>query len=405
MTRSKHKEHDFSTKLRQASVIDRLKSYIQWRRNRDKTDAALPMPEFGPLSINLDLTTACNFACPHCVDSGIINTGESLDIATVKSSLDSLQSRGLLSVILLGGGEPTLHNDFEDIVRYIKKQKLQLGIVTNGTRLKRVERIADLLEEKDWLRISIDAARQDTFAKSHRPKGGVTLDDILHKARQVKLKNPKISLGYSFVIVWEGIEIGGHPLFANIDEIPQAVQLAKDFAFDYISFKPCLLKHGVSQKESLFDPPDVDRENKVIEDIRLNLARAGDTADGKIKILESLNLKALIDRKVHELKRQPEICHLQCFRTVLSPAGIYHCPAFRGNPKAKIADQRGYLEGQPLQKTFGNLTRSIENFDAEKECAVIACFYHHANWWLEDFIHSDKSAEELEEIVDTDFFL
>jgi organic radical activating enzyme len=405
MDGSKHKEHDFSAKLRQASVIDRLKAYIEWRRNRGTTNVANLMPEFGPLSINLDLTTACNFACPHCVDSGIINTGESLDIDTVKSSLDTLKSQGLLSVILLGGGEPTLHKDFEEIVRYIKNKNLQLGIVTNGTRLKRVENVADLLEEKDWLRISIDAARQETFFKSHRPKSGVTLRDILHKSRQVKLKNPKLSLGYSFVIVWEGIEVGGHRLFANINEIPQAVQLARDFAFDYISFKPCLLKLGVSQKESLFDPPDIEREKKVIEDIRLNLAKARDIADGKIKILESLNLKALIDRKVHELKRQPEMCHMQCFRTVLSAAGIFHCPAFRGSQKAKIADQRGYLEGEPLLDTFRNLTRSIEHFDAEKECAVIACFYHHVNWWLEDFINSDKGVEELDEIADNDFFL
>jgi wyosine [tRNA(Phe)-imidazoG37] synthetase (radical SAM superfamily) len=405
MKPSKHKEHDFSAKLRQASVIERLKSYIQWRRNCDKTGETHPIPEFGPLSINLDLTTACNFACPHCVDSGIINTGEYLDVDTVKSSLDALQSQGLLSVILLGGGEPTLHRDFEEIVRYIKSKKLQLGIVTNGTRLKRVEKVADVLEEKDWLRISIDAARQETFSKSHRPKSGVTLADILHKAQQVKRKNPIISMGYSFVIVWEGIQVGGQQLFANINEIPQAVQLAGDFAFDYISFKPCLLKLGVSQKESLFDPPDIEREKKVIEDIRLNLAKARNMAAGKVKILESLNLKALIDRKVHGLKRQPHMCHVQSFRAVLSPAGIFHCPAFRGNPKAKLSDHSGYLEGKPLQETFRNLTRSIEHFDAEKECAVIACFYHHVNWWLEDFIHSEKDVEELEEIVDNDFFL
>jgi hypothetical protein len=90
---------------------------------------------------------------------------------------------------------------------------------------------------------------------------------------------------------------------------------------------------------------------------------------------------------------------------VLSPAGIFHCPAFRGNETAKIAAQRGYLEGEPLQDTFQNLTRSIEHFDAEKECAVIACFYHHVNWWLEDFINSEKGVEELEEIADNDFFL
>jgi len=405
MDRSKNKEHDFSAKLRQASVIDQLKAYIEWRRNRGKTSETTPMPEFGPLSINLDLTTACNFACPHCVDSGIINTGEYLDIDIVKSSLDTLQSQGLLSVILLGGGEPTLHKDFEEIVRYIKNKKLQLGVVTNGTRLKRVEKIADLLAEKDWLRISIDAARQETFFNSHKPKGGVTLRDILHKAQQVKLKNPKISLGYSFVIVWEGIEIGGHQLFPNINEIPQAVQLAREYAFDYISFKPCLLKLDVGQKESLFDPPDIERERKVINDIQINLAKAKEVAGGNIKILESINLKALIERKVHELKKQPEMCHMQCFRTVLSPAGIFHCPAFRGNATAKLADQKGYLEGQPLQDTFRNLSQSVEHFNAQKECAVIACFYHHVNWWLEDFINSNKSVNDLEEIADNDFFL
>jgi len=405
MDRSKNKEHDFSAKLRQASVIDQLKAYIEWRRNRGKTSETTPMPEFGPLSINLDLTTACNFACPHCVDSGIINTGEYLDIDIVKSSLDTLQSQGLLSVILLGGGEPTLHKDFEEIVRYIKNKKLQLGVVTNGTRLRRVEKIADLLAEKDWLRISIDAARQETFFNSHKPKGGVTLRDILHKAQQVKLKNPKISLGYSFVIVWEGIEIGGHQLFPNINEIPQAVQLAREYAFDYISFKPCLLKLDVGQKESLFDPPDIERERKVINDIQINLAKAKEVAGGNIKILESINLKALIERKVHELKKQPEMCHMQCFRTVLSPAGIFHCPAFRGNATAKLADQKGYLEGQPLQDTFRNLSQSVEHFNAQKECAVIACFYHHVNWWLEDFINSNKSVNDLEEIADNDFFL
>ena len=47
MDRSKHKEHDFSAKLRQASVIDRLKAYIEWRRSRGKTNEATPMPEFG----------------------------------------------------------------------------------------------------------------------------------------------------------------------------------------------------------------------------------------------------------------------------------------------------------------------------------------------------------------------
>ena len=170
MKKLKHKEHDFSSKLRQSSVIESLKKYITWQRNAGTTGAEHALPSLAPISINLDLTSACNFACPHCVDSKIINTGEYLSIEDVKHSLDTLKSRGLLSVILLGGGEPTLHKDFGKIVNYIKSIGLQLGIVTNGSRLGRVAKVAALLEKHDWVRVSLDAASQETFVKLHRPK-------------------------------------------------------------------------------------------------------------------------------------------------------------------------------------------------------------------------------------------
>ena len=135
MEKLQHKEYDFSSKLRQVSVVQRLKEYITWQRSAEDYDSGNPVPPFGPVSINLDLTSSCNFACPHCVDSTIINTGAALELNTVKETLDTLTERGLLSVILLGGGEPTLHKDFATIVRYIKSKGLQLGIVTNGSRL------------------------------------------------------------------------------------------------------------------------------------------------------------------------------------------------------------------------------------------------------------------------------
>jgi molybdenum cofactor biosynthesis enzyme MoaA len=91
------------------------------------------------------------------VDSKLINAGKSLTPAEVKKIVDTLHSHGLLSVILIGGGEPTLHGDFGEIVRYIKSKKLQLGIVTNGSRLEKIEAVVETLQEKDWIRF-IDAA-------------------------------------------------------------------------------------------------------------------------------------------------------------------------------------------------------------------------------------------------------
>ncbi|OQY11242.1 MAG: hypothetical protein B6I30_07195 [Desulfobacteraceae bacterium 4572_187] len=403
MEKLKNKEHDFSSKLRQSSVIKRLKEYISWRRSFEASDTGEAFPDYGPLSINLDLTTACNFRCPHCVDSKIINAGKILDTEDIKQSIDTLKSHGLMSVILIGGGEPTLHRDFEEIVRHLKKRDLQIGIVTNGSRLHHIKKIAQILEEKDWLRISIDAASEKTFARSHHPKNNISLEAILSNAREFKRLNPRISMGYSFVIVWEGIYINGQELCSNIDEIPEAVRLAKSHDFDYISFKPCLLK--TAQKESLFDPPDKKREKKVIEAIKSNLQKANKIANRKIKILESVNLSELISGKVHEMKRQPQVCHAQFFRTVVTPSGIFHCPAFRGADKAKIADYNGYNDKNKFNHTQQNLAHSISSFNAEQECSVVACFYHHSNWWIENFIHSNKNLDEIEKVKDDDFFL
>jgi MoaA/NifB/PqqE/SkfB family radical SAM enzyme len=405
MKKLKHKEHDFGSKLRQSSVIERLKQYITWRRNMETADADRALPNLGPISINLDLTSACNFACPHCVDSTIINTGESLKLEEIKLSIDILKARGLLSIILLGGGEPTLHKDFGEIVNYIKSLGLQLGIVTNGSKLGRVERVAHLLEKQDWVRLSLDAASQETFSKLHRPKTDVTLLEILRRAREVKLRNPNILLGYSFVIVWEGLTLNENPLCPNIHEMPEAVRLARKYGFDYISFKPCLIRLQESQKESLLDSIDRKREQRIIEDIRINLHKAKRVAENNIKVLESVNLRAMMDNRVHELKRQPEICHMQFFNTVVTPSGIFHCPAFRGVENAKISESDGYVGKERFDETLQNLAHSISTFNATKECKAVGCFYHHVNWWVEKFIHSDTSVDEIEKIENDNFFL
>jgi len=405
MEKLQDKEYDFSSKLRQASVVKRLKEYIRWQHSADDFDSVTPLPNCAPVSINLDLTSSCNFACPHCVDSTIINTGASLTLNTVQETLDTLTERGLLSVILLGGGEPTLHKDFTTIVRYIKQKGLQLGIVTNGSRLSQVAPIADLLEEEDWLRISLDAGTEETFVKSHKPKTAVTLQEILLNAQEIKKLNPLITLGFSFVIVWDGLSIGDQQLFKNIDEMPEAAQLAANYSFDYISFKPCLIRLEDTHKESLLNTPDKDVENQIRETIERNLERARDSAGDNLKVLTSVNLRALLKNELSSLKKQPQRCHMQYFSTVVTPSGIFHCPAFRGVEKAKIADSNGYAGSRNFEESMKNLTRSLKTFDATEECKVIACFYHHVNWWVDNFITSSSSIDEIAEAEDDNFFL
>jgi hypothetical protein len=405
MEKLTRKEHDFSAKLRQKSVIENLRQYIAWQREVRNSPSPPSLPAFAPVSINLDLTTACNFRCPHCVDSGIINTGEDIGLDIIRSSIETLRSRGLLSVILIGGGEPTVHRDFEEIVRIVKANGLQVGIATNGSRLGRVASVAGLLTAGDWLRLSLDAAREDTFEKSHRPPAKVTLGRILEEARAIKDSNPVIQLGYSFVIVWDGIRYGGMELTPNMNEVPEAVDKAREYGFDYVSFKPCLLRLEGSGKESLFDPPDPGREERVIRGIEGVLAQAEQRCSPPLKVLKSVNLQAMMEGKLHELKRQPVVCHSQFFRTVLAPAGIFHCPALRGVSSGRISDKEGYRNDGRFLETHASLERSVKDFNAEQECNVVVCFYHHVNWWIEKFIQSSTPVSGIMEMEDNNFFL
>ena len=399
------REHDFSSKLRQDATLQRLKDYIQWQRGCgvDTRDRGLPI--FSPISINLDLTSACNFSCPFCVDSKLINAGKTLTLEEVKKTIHTLHSHGLLSVILIGGGEPTLHKDFGEIVRYIKSKRLQIGIVTNGSQLERVEAVVGELKEKDWIRISIDAAGEGVFQALHLPRTQVTLGRILGKAKRMKKKNPVVSLGYSFVIVWEGVEINGKRLRANLDEMTRSVELAREFSFDYVSFKPCLVRWNESQRETLLKNVGKTKEEEIIDQIKIHLQEARHVAGDQVKILESSNLRAMLNRETDQIKRQPKRCHMQFFRTVVTPFGIFHCPAFRGVEEARIGEPDGYLSETKFKESLKRAAQSIRTFDAEKECKDVGCFYNRTDWWLEEFIHSEEDVHDLEKVENDNFFL
>jgi len=405
MEKLENREYDFSSKLRQESIVARLKEYILWQRGLREGSDNQRLPTFSPVSINLDLTSACNFSCSHCVDSMIINTGEYLKLEDTKETIDVLHANGLLSLILLGGGEPTLNKDFEEIVKYIKKKKLEVGIVTNGSGLEKIASVVNLLEKRDWIRISLDAAREETFQNLHQPKTKVTLEGIFKQVKNIREISPLVSLGYSFVIVWEGMEINGNSLNPNIDEMAEAVRLGAEHSFDYISFKPCLIRLVDSQKESLLNKVNKDQEDKIIEKIKASLLEAKTSAGDKINILESVNLKAMLNRETDRIKKQPKICHMQFFRTVVTPSGIFHCPAFRGIRAARIAEYNGYTGEAKFFKAQENLAKLIFNFNAEEECKVVGCFYHHVNWWIENFINSKKDIEEIAKVEDDNFFL
>ncbi len=402
--------HDFAGKLRQPSLSPVVTAYVQWQREarkaKEQGTALPPPPEHAPISINLDLTTACNYRCDHCIDWDILNGQIRYEHEELMSSLSAMADRGLKSVILIGGGDPTIYRPIRQVVELLKSRGIQVSIVTNGSRTHVLMAVIELLDEKDWIRMSIDSGTNKTFIDMHHPARAVTLESICESVPVLREKNPKPLIGFSFVITWNGAEReDGNKVIENIDEIVLATKIARDHNFSYISIKPFLTR---SEDGSEVMDPEAAKDDleRIVAKIRKSVDEAKTYETDDFKVTESINLQVLEQGNWRDFTQQPKICHMQSFRQVLSPLGLYNCPAHRGVDKALIGGKNAYNGDEACQGTASDTAKILENFDASKECAGVTCLYNKVNWWLEDAIEGKIGLEELQsEIERRDWFL
>lgn len=396
--------HDFAAKLTQPSVIHHLRDYARWsaawrkEQAQGKTlDAALATaPEHAPLSINLDVTTACNYRCDHCVDMEILNTGIRYDHDKLKSSIEELARRGLRSVIVIGGGEPTVYPGFEEIMRHMKGLGLKLGVVTNGSGMKKILDVADCLDEQDWVRLSLDSGTDATFQAMHKPRKPITLDQICEGIAPCKAKNPRFKLGFSYIIVWKDCEANEFKITENVQEIVTAAERARRYGFDYISFKPFLTRAEANNAEIVGLTQEENRLAPIMATIRAQIDEAKKLGTDTFRVIESTNLKVLENGTYRNYTDQPVHCHMQYFRQVLSPLGLYNCPVYRHVPQALIGDKHAYADAPTTKTTQQNTLRIIETFNAHDECKEVTCLYNHVNWFIEDLIRNPEKIDALQ---------
>ena len=381
--------HDFAGKLQQPSLWPKVVDYIRWQRALRKAEAdglTLPeMPDIAPLSINLDLTTACNYACDHCIDWDILNSKEKHADAELRASIERMAERGLRSVILIGGGEPTLYPGFADFVAFLKQLDLSVSVVTNGSRGDRILQAAQHFTKGDWVRLSLDSGSNDVFRRMHHPsKKSLTLDEICSWTPKIKAANPDLQMGFSFVITWVGGSRGDVQIVENIHEMVLASKRASDAMFDYISFKPFLERQ--EDGAEVMDPTKSEAELKaVIVRIQSNLEESRAVVREDFRVLASTNLRVLMAGTWKDYMKQPKTCHMQMLRQVVTPLGTFNCPAHRGVQKAMVGDKDVWAVPPAGQHKTSGL---LKTFDAAVECGEVTCLYNSTNWWLEELVNA-----------------
>lgn len=113
---------------------------------------------FTPIHVQLSPTEVCDSDCPFC---SVMNRPirSYLNMTRIKKCLSDFASLGTKSIELTGGGNPLLYKDKEtgedinDIIRFAGSIGLKIGLITNSSNLKKLDKNTHKLI--DWIRISL----------------------------------------------------------------------------------------------------------------------------------------------------------------------------------------------------------------------------------------------------------
>ena len=185
-----------------------------------------------PLMVVASVSYACNAHCPNCpyTQSQIIRRSYHdtpfMLAATFKRIADECGRHGAW-IRITGGGEPLLHPQILDLIKYAKWVGARVGLITNGSLLdeKTVENL--LVIGTDAIEISADAADEQTYAKI---RCGLDFTKLVENATYLRAMRDASGLPtriIASVINQKAIEGQVDSIVAYWEQIADSVQVRK----------------------------------------------------------------------------------------------------------------------------------------------------------------------------------
>lgn len=137
-----------------------------------------------PIQCSMYITDRCNLSCQYC--SEFDNSKPHPNLNVIKKRIDNVVKLGILK-LTLAGGEPLLHPDIEEIIRYSKSKGITVSISTNSFLL--TDSMINKLTKAalDVIQISVDRKTPSQITQK-------SLDKIAPKIEKLKKTDIKIHI-------------------------------------------------------------------------------------------------------------------------------------------------------------------------------------------------------------------
>ncbi len=193
-----------------------------------------------PVTVEVDLSNVCSLGCQSChmaythvagprtgseAPDGFAGTGRFADLNLFSRAFGDMMRVGVKGVVFSGGGEPTLHPQFEAFVEAAHFTSLQMGLYTLGGHLSDV-RSALVREKMTWVVVSLDAADAETYAFEKRVPAS-RFADACEGVR--RLSGGSATIGVSFLL---------HN--GNWQNTAAMLELGRQLGAHYVTFRPAI---------------------------------------------------------------------------------------------------------------------------------------------------------------------
>lgn len=311
--------------------------------------------------VELILADLCQQSCKFCAyrlegyaSNQRFDDKRMMDLWKALEIVEDCAEIGVQAIQFTGGGEPTLHRGFPQVVEAVLARGMKFSLVSNGVRIG--PELAELIVKGSWVRVSWDAAAEETYCatrKVHANHWYRAQEAIRYLRSEKEIQKSDCSIGVGFVVTPD-----------NWAEVLEAARLAKSLGAD--NFR--ISAQFSNEDERLFEGfhtkcAELCREAEELSD-------EGFTVYNRFSDrLNDLRAKAPEDR----------LCGYQFFTTYIgADLGVYRCCGYAYNSRGlvgSIKEQRFrdfWLSQERFQNQIAFDGRGCEKCQFRKQNSALA---------------------------------
>ena len=341
----------------------------------------------GPEYFHLDINNPCNLRCEYCWFYSdklkVLPTkkfSESrLRIDTFRNLVDDLSALHTDTILFSGAGEPLMHPDVIEMIRYVKEKGMRLQLFTNGTLLTKEISETIVTSGADEIYISVSAGDEKTYVKVHPgTKKGMfrQVEDNIKQLVMIKKENESKKPEIRMLFVLSK---------SNYSNVKQMADWSFSLGADNVRYQ---LSHNDAEKTIELTDAQRDRVRKDIESISKKYS-------DKMHINKNIHFQLENTKDTIEWYNDPgSRCYIGWFFSRLWADDVYSfcCARKEVHSKKKrfidIWGSKHYASLRDAGKTFGKtnveLKRGYHLID--KDCSH--CGNYELNEDISDYLKS-----------------